>query len=179
MVLHRWCYTVLVLSLAAEALLTIRGFLGLEQNNPVYEVIYERLRRLEEGWHASKVLSREMVDELIKLMNEVMSYRREREALSLSERLMYDIKRFMSSRFQVSVMKLDNTERAVQEVIRKYGSEVRASFYESDRRNLRMALLKDLLRALKGVNSGDVRQVAYNLASYIEGEVLHELQRRH
>lgn len=121
-----------------------------------------------------------MVDELIKLMNEVMSYRREREALSLQERLMYDIKRFMSSRFQVSIMKLDNTERAVQEVIRKYGSEVRASsFYESDRRNLRMALLKDLLRALKGVNSGDVRQVAYNLASYIEGEVLHELQRRH
>ena len=165
---------------AAEALLTIRGFLGLEPTNPVYEVIYERLRRLEEEWRTSRVLSREMINELIKLVNEVTSYRREREALGLPERLMYDIKRFMSSRFQVSVTKLDNTEHAIQEVIRKYSSEVSASsFYESDRRNLRMALLKDLLRALKGVNSGDVRQVAYNLASYIEGEVLHELQRRH
>jgi type I restriction enzyme R subunit len=165
---------------AAEALLTIRGFLGLEPTNPVYEVIYERLRRLEEEWRTSRVLSREMINELIKLVNEVMSYRREREALGLPERLMYDIKRFMSSRFQVSVAKLDNTEHAIQEVIRKYSSEVSASsFYESDRRNLRTALLKDLLKVLKGVNIGDVKQVAYNLASYIEGEVLRELQRRH
>jgi len=165
---------------AAEALLTIRGFLGLEPTNPVYEVIYERLRRLEEEWRTSRVLSREMINELIKLVNEVMSYRREREALGLPERLMYDIKRFMSSRFQVSVTKLDNTEHAIQEVIRKYSSEVSASsFYESDRKNLRTALLKDLLKVLKGVNIGDVKQVAYNLASYIEGEVLRELQRRH
>jgi type I restriction enzyme R subunit len=165
---------------AAEALLTIRGFLGLEPNNPVYEVIYERLKRLEEEWRINRVLSREMINELIKLVNEVMSYRREREALGLPERLMYDIKRFMSSRFQVSVTKLDNTEHAIQEVIRKYSSEVSASsFYESDRRNLRTALLMDLFKVLKGVNTVDVKQVAYNLASYIEGEVLRELQRRH
>jgi len=165
---------------AAEALLTIRGFLGLEPANPVYEVIYERLRRLEEEWRNSRVLSREMINELIKLMNDVVSYRREREALGLSERLMYDIRRYVSSRFQVSVVKLDNTERVIQEVIRKYSSEIRASsFYESDRRNLRTALLKDLLKALKGVNPEDVKRVVYSLASYIESEVLHELQRRH
>jgi hypothetical protein len=165
---------------AAEALLTIRGFLGLEPTNPVYEVIYERLRRLEEEWRTSRILSREMINELIKLVNEVITYRREREALGLPERLMYDIKRFISSRFQVSVVKLDNTEHAIQEVIRKYSSEVSASsFYESDRKNLRTALLKDLLKVLKGVNIGDVKQVAYNLASYIEGEVLRELRRRH
>jgi type I restriction enzyme R subunit len=165
---------------AAEALLTIRGFLGPEPANPIYKVIYERLRRLEEEWRNSRVLSREMINELIKLMNDVMSYRRERETLGLSERLMYDIRRYVSSRFQVSVVKLDNTERAIQEVIRKYSSEIRASsFYESDRRNLRTALLKDLLKALKGVNPEDVKRVVYSLASYIEGEVLHELQRRH
>jgi len=165
---------------AAEALLTIRGFLGLEPTNPVYEVIYERLRRLEEEWRTSRVLSREMINELIKLVNEVTSYRREREALGLPERLMYDIKRFMSSRFQVSVTKLDNTEHAIQEVIRKYSSEVSASsFYESDRKKLRTALLKDLLKVLKGVNLDVKKVVAYNLASYIEGEVLHELRRRH
>ena len=170
----------MVLSLAAEALLTIRGFLGPEPANPIYKVIYERLRRLEEEWRNSRVLSRKMINELIKLMNGVVSYRREREALGLSERLMYDIRRYVSSRFQVSVVKLDNTERAIQEVIRKYGSEIRASsFYESDRRNLRTALLKDLLKALKGVNPEDVKRVVYSLASYIEGEVLHELQRRH
>ena len=165
---------------AAEALLTIRGFLGPEPANPIYKVIYERLRRLEEEWRNSRVLSREMINELIKLMNEIISYRREREALGLSERLMYDIRRYVSSRFQVSVVKLDNTERAIQEVIRKYSSEIRASsFYESDRRNLRTALLKDLLKALKGVNPEDVKRVVYSLASYIEDEVLHELQRRH
>jgi type I restriction enzyme R subunit len=169
------------MDVAAEALLTVRGFLDLEPANPVYEVIYERLKELEEEWRTSRALSRKTIDELTSLIREVISYRKEREALSLVERLKYDIKRFLSSKFQVSDknIKLDNTERIIQEVIESY-KKVRAStFYERDRRKLRTALLQDLFNTLKGVSPEDVKQVAYNLASYIEGEVLHELQGRH
>jgi type I restriction enzyme R subunit len=161
---------------AAEALLTIRGFLGLEPANPVYEVIYERLRRLEEEWRNSRVLSREMINGLIKLMNEIISYRREREKLSLSERLMYDIKRYISNRFQVNDIKLDNTKKVIENMINNYSPSHK---YEKPIKDLRKALLMDLFKALKGVNTVDVKQVVYSLASYIESEVLRELQRRH
>jgi hypothetical protein len=97
------------------------------------------------------------------------------------ERLKYDIKKFISSKFQVSDknIKLDNTERIIQEVIEKYKGIRALMFYERDRKNLRTALLQDLFNTLKGVSSEDVKQAVYNLARYIEGEVLHELQGRH
>jgi type I restriction enzyme R subunit len=169
------------MDVAAEALLTVRGFLDLEPANPVYKVIYERLKELEEEWRTSRALSKKTIDKLISLIREVISYRKEREALSLVERLKYDIKRFISSKFQVSDknIKLDNTERIIQEVIEKYKGVRASTFYERDRKNLRTALLQDLFNTLKGVSLEDVKQVAYNLASYIEGEVLHELQERH
>jgi type I restriction enzyme R subunit len=169
------------MDVAAEALLTVRGFLDLEPANPVYEVIYERLKELEEEWRTSRALSKKTIDELTSLIREVISYRKEREALSLVERLKYDIKRSLSSKFQVSDknIKLDNTERIIQEVIEKYKGVRASTFYERDRKNLRTALLQDLFNTLKGVSPEDVKQVAYNLASYIEGEVLHELQERH
>jgi type I restriction enzyme R subunit len=161
---------------AGGVLLTLRGLLRGNLSNPVYRVIYERLKELEEEWRGSRSMSLAMVDRLEKLLVDLAKYEREREKKSLPERLVYDVKEFISRRYKIHVEKLENTERVIQKIVNKYMTVSVSAFYEQDRKELRVALLKDLFKILS-MKEGDVQQIAYALADYIESEVMYELRR--
>jgi len=159
-----------------DVLLTLKGSLRDKLSNPVYRIIYERLKELEEEWRSSKSVSLTMINRLKELLNELARYERERREKSLLERLVYDVKEFISRQYKIHVEKLVNTEQVLQKIVNRYMSAPVSTFYEQDRKELRLALLKDLFKILsmKGV---EVQQIAHALADYIESEVVYELRR--
>jgi type I restriction enzyme R subunit len=159
-----------------EVLLTLGGLLRDKLSNPVYRVIYERLKELEEEWRSSRSMSLAMVDRLEKLLEDLAKYEREREEKSLPERLVYDVKEFISRQYKIHVEKLENTEQVLQKIVKRYMTVPVSAFYEQDRKELRVALLKDLFMILS-MKEGDVQQIAHELADYIESEVVYELRR--
>jgi uncharacterized protein YfkK (UPF0435 family) len=117
-----------------------------------------------------------MIDKLEKLLEDLAKYEREREEKSLPERLVYDVKEFISRQYKIDVEKLENTEQVIQKIVNKYMTVPVSVFYEQDRKKLRVALLKDLFKILN-INEDDVQQIAHELADYIESEVAYELRR--
>jgi type I restriction enzyme R subunit len=158
-----------------DVLLTLKGLLRDRLSNPVYRVIYERLKELEEEWR-SRSVSLAMIDRLKELLSELARYERERREKSLPERLAYDVKEFISSQYKIHVEKLVNTEQVLQRIINRYVSVPVSTFYEQDRKELRTALLKDLFKILS-MKEVEVQQIAHALADYIESEVVYELRR--
>ena len=161
---------------AGEVLLALKGSLRDKLSNPVYRVIYERLKELEEEWRSSKSVSLAMIDRLKELLNELARYERERREKSLPERLVYDVKEFISRQYKIHVEKLVNTEQVLQRIVNRYVSVPVSTFYEQDRKELRLALLKDLFKILS-MKEVEVQQIAHVLADYIESEVVYELRR--
>jgi len=161
---------------AGEVLLALKGSLRDKLSNPVYRVIYERLKELEEEWRSSRTVSLAMINRLKELLSELARYERERREKSLPERLVYDVKEFISRQYKIHVEKLVNTEQVLQKIVNRYASVPVSTFYEQDRKELRLALLKDLFKILS-MKEGDVQQIAHALADYIESEVVYELRR--
>ncbi len=161
---------------AGEVLLALKGSLRDKLSNPVYRVIYERLKDLEEEWRSSRSVSRAMINRLKELLSELARYERERREKSLPERLVYDVKEFIYRQYKIHVEKLVNTEQVLQKIVNRYVSVPVLTFYEQDRRELRTALLKDLFKILS-MKEGEVQQIAHALADYIESEVVYELRR--
>jgi hypothetical protein len=161
---------------SGDVLRTLRGLLRDKLSNPVYMVIYERLKELEEEWRNSKSLSIAMVDRLEKVLEDWAKYEREREKMSLPERLVYDVKEFISRQYKIPVEKLENTEQVIQKIVNKYMTISVSTFYEQDRKELRLALLKDLFKILS-MKEVHVQQIAYALAEYVESGVIYELRR--
>jgi type I restriction enzyme R subunit len=161
---------------AGEVLLALKGSLRDKLSNPVYRVIYERLKELEGEWRSSRSVSRAMINRLRELLSELARYERERREKSLPERLVYDVKEFISRQYKMHVEKLVNTEQVLQKIVNRYVSVPVSTFYEQDRKELRLALLKDLFKILS-MKEGDVQQIAHALADYIESEVVYELRR--
>jgi type I restriction enzyme R subunit len=161
---------------AGEVLLALKGSLRDKLSNPVYRVIYERLKDLEEEWRSSRTVSRAMINRLKELLSELARYERERREKSLPERLVYDVKEFIYRQYKIHVEKLVNTEQVLQKIVNRYVSVPVSTFYEQDRKELRLALLKDLFKILS-MKEGDVQQIAHALADYIESEVVYELRR--
>jgi type I restriction enzyme R subunit len=159
-----------------DVLLTLKGSLRDKLSNPVYRIIYERLKELEEEWRSSKSVSLAMIDRLKELLNELARYERERREKSLPERLVYDVKEFLSRQYNIHVEKLVNTEQVLQRIVNRYMSVPVSTFYEQDRKELRLALLKDLFKILS-MKEVEVQQIAHALADYIESEVVYELRR--
>jgi hypothetical protein len=161
---------------AGEVLLALKGSLRDKLSNPVYRVIYERLKELEEEWRSSRTVSLAMINRLKELLSELARYERERREKSLPERLVYDVKEFIYRQYKIHVEKLVNTEQVLQKMVNRYVSVPVPTFYEQDRKELRLALLKDLFKILS-MKEGDVQQIARALADYIESEVVYELRR--
>ena len=161
---------------SGDVLRTLRGLLRDKLSNPVYMVIYERLKELEEEWRNSRPLSIAMVNRLEKMLEDWAKYEREREEKSLPERLVYDVKEFIYRQYQIAVEKLENTEQVIQKIVNKYMTTSVSTFYEQDKKELRLALLKDLFKILS-MKGDEVQKIAYALAEYIESEVIYELRR--
>jgi len=142
----------------------------------VYMVIYERLKELEEEWRNSRSLSIAMVNRLEKMLEDLVRYERKREEKSLPERLVYDVKEFIYRQYNIPVEKLENTEQVIQKIVNKYMTISVSTFYEQDKKELRLALLKDLFKILR-MKEDEVQQIANALAEYIESEVIYELRR--
>jgi type I restriction enzyme R subunit len=159
-----------------DVLLTLKGSLRDKLSNPVYRIIYERLKELEEEWRSSKSVSLAMIDRLKELLSELARYERERREKNLPERLVYDVKEFISRQYKIHVEKLVNTEQVLQRIVNRYMSVPVSTFYEQDRKELRLALLKDLFKILS-MKEVEVQQIAHALADYIESEVVYELRR--
>jgi len=139
-------------------------------------VIYERLKELEEEWRNSRSLSIAMVNRLEKMLEDLVRYERKREEKSLPERLVYDVKEFIYRQYNIPVEKLENTEQVIQKIVNKYMTISVSTFYEQDKKELRLALLKDLFKILR-MKEDEVQQIANALAEYIESEVIYELRR--
>jgi type I restriction enzyme R subunit len=161
---------------SGDVLRTLRGLLRDKLSNPVYMVIYERLKELEEEWRNSRPLSIAMVNRLEKMLEDWAKYEREREEKSLPERLVYDVKEFIYRQYQIPVEKLEKTEQVIQKIVNKYMTTSVSTFYEQDKKELRLALLKDLFKILS-MKEDEVQKIAYALAEYIESEVIYELRR--
>ncbi|MFZ8808941.1 MAG: type I restriction endonuclease subunit R [Pyrobaculum sp.] len=161
---------------AGEVLLALKGSLRDKLSNPVYRVIYERLKELEEEWRSSRPVSLAMINRLKELLSELARYERERREKSLPERLVYDVKEFIYRQYKIHVEKLVNTEQVLQKIVNRYVSVPVSTFYEQDRKELRTALLKDLFKILS-MKEDEVQQIAHALADYIESEVVYELRR--
>jgi type I restriction enzyme R subunit len=161
---------------SGDVLRTLRGLLRDKLSNPVYMVIYERLKELEEEWRSSRPLSIAMVNRLEKMLEDWAKYEREREEKSLPERLVYDVKEFIYRQYQIPVEKLEKTEQVIQKIVNKYMTTSVSTFYEQDKKELRLALLKDLFKILS-MKGDEVQKIAYTLAEYIESEVIYELRR--
>jgi type I restriction enzyme R subunit len=159
-----------------DVILRLKHLLRGNRSNLVYRVIYERLKELEEEWRSSRSMSLAMIDRLEKLLDDLAKYEREREEKSLPERLVYDVKEFISRQYKIHVEKLENTEQIIQKIVKRYMTVPVSTFYEQDRKELRVALLKDLFKILS-MKEGDVQQIAHELADYIESEVVYELRR--
>jgi type I restriction enzyme R subunit len=163
--------------IAAEALLSIRGLLDLEPANPVYKYIYERLKNLENEW--AKRLDPQLFSDIKALTNELREYVNRRAQMGLGEKLIYDIKEFLRRRFNVSIPRLEQSEPVIVGIIREYGSAGTpfSGLYEVDKRQIRVALLKDLFK-LK-LSGQEARQITEDLVNYIERVLINELRRQH
>jgi len=161
---------------AAEAILTVKGLLDLEPANPVYKHIYERLKKLEEEW--ARRIDSSLIEGIEKIITDLSDYRNKRTGMKLNERIIYDIKESLHKRFNVDVAKLEFLEPMLNKVIKKYQTLKigKFLFFDEDKKNLKAALLKDLFKiGLK--DTREVERIADELTSYIEREVMRELQK--
>jgi len=162
---------------AAEAILTVKGLLDLEPANPVYKHIYERLKKLEDEW--VKRVDKSLIKEVKELINDLSGYLEKRANMRLSERLIYDVKEFLRRRFNVVVTKLEFLEPVLNNVINKYESRrtVRVMLFDEDKKNVKLALLKDLFKI--GLDVREAKCIVDDLVDYIEKVVIRELQKLH
>jgi type I restriction enzyme R subunit len=160
--------------IAAEALLYIRSLLEEEPANPVYKHVYDRLKSLEEEW--MNRLDKQLIINIKNLVNELREYISRRAQMSLSEKLMYDIKEFLRRRYNVSSYKLEleNLKNILTKVLDKYRSLTLSELYENDKRQIRTALLKDLFKL--GLRR-EARQIVNELTEYIERMIINELHK--
>jgi type I restriction enzyme R subunit len=162
---------------AAEAILTVKGLLDLEPANPVYKHIYERLKKLEDEW--VKRVDKSLIKEVKELINDLSGYLEKRANMRLSERLIYDVKEFLRRRFNVVVTKLEFLEPVLNNVINKYESRktVRVMLFDEDKKNVKLALLKDLFKI--GLDVREAKRIVDDLVDYIEKVVIREIQKLH
>jgi hypothetical protein len=95
--------------------------------------------------------------------------------MDLAQRLIYDIKSYLTSKFSLEAVNLENTGTEIRSLVVKYKNLGKTTFYEEDEKKLRLAILKDLFKTLGGIADGEtVRRVGYELAEYIKREILQQ-----
>ena len=158
--------------LAIDVMLSIRGLIDLEPANPVHKCIYERLKQLEEEW-ASRLDFR-LIDDLKKLGYEFHNYLEKRAQIKPSDKIIYDVQEFLSKKYGITP-KLKNLESTITSIINEYKSIKKplSELYESDRRKIKLALLKDLLEIAR--DKRYVRILVNELVEYIERVILSEV----
>jgi type I restriction enzyme R subunit len=160
---------------SAEALLTLHSFLEREPLNPIYREILERLKKLEEEWSSRREVSEKIINEIIALYEKVSSYKKASASTDLTQRLIYNIKSYLSGKFSLEAVNLENTETEIRSLVKKYKNLGKTTFYEEDERKLRLAILKDLFKTLGEIADGDtVTRVGYELAEYIKREIIQQ-----
>jgi type I restriction enzyme R subunit len=170
-------YSTGVVYASAEALLMLHSFLEREPLNPIYREILERLKKLEEEWSSCREVSETIIDKIIALYERVSSYKKASASMDLAQRLIYDIKSYLASKFSLEAVNLENAETEIRSLVVKYKNLGKTTFYEEDERKLRLAILKDLFKTLGGIADREtIRRVGYELTEYIR-EILQRSQR--
>jgi type I restriction enzyme R subunit len=161
----------------ADILSSIRGIIESEPANPVYKHIYERLKRLEEQW-ASRV-DPQLVNEVKNLWNEMRSYLEKRRSMELEDRILFDIKEYLSKVCGRQVLNLTLLESTIAKIIPKYlsGNQL-PRLLEIDKKNIKVAIKKDLFN-LKLAGTQKAEDIANEVVEYIERALLNELRRYH
>jgi len=163
---------------SAEALLGFHGILEQEPLNPVYKEIHERLKKLEEEWSNRREVSEAMIKEIAELYEKFSRYKKARDSMDFAQRLIYDTKSFLSERFSLKTVNLESTETTIRSLVEKYRNLGKTIFYEEDEKKLRLAILKDLFKLLRGITDNDtIMRVGYELTDYIKGEIIPQSQR--
>ncbi|WP_103287661.1 type I restriction endonuclease subunit R [Candidatus Nitrosocaldus islandicus] len=148
---------------APEAFLSLRSVLELELANPVHRYLYERLKRLEEEWLVSRKL--EVIAELARLSSEVEEYMRKAGELGPYERVLSDVRLAVRQRYGVEV-RLERFSRELSAL--PLGPRL---LHESEEKRLKVGLLEDLFRELKGVNTVEKSRLAEELMEYVRRSV--------
>jgi len=166
-----------VVHIVADVLSSIRGFVLSDIANPVYLYIYERLKKLEEEW-ANKVHP-ELLKDLLEVLSTLKRYRENRERMGPAERIVYDVKEALGRKLNVKVVKLSNFKEALTKVFGRYEKVKHISrIRDSDRRGLKVALLKDLFSIDSRISTREKEQIAEELLDYVERAVIYELRRQ-
>jgi hypothetical protein len=98
--------------------------------------------------------------------------------MDFAQRLIYDTKSFLSERFSLKTVNLENTEATIRSLVEKYRNLGKTIFYEEDEKKLRLAILKDLFKLLSGITDNDtIMRVGYELTEYIKREIIQQSQR--
>ena len=163
--------------LALDVMLSIRGLHDLEPANPMHKYIYERLKQLEEEW--AKRLDLSLIGDLKKLAYEFHNYLEKRAQIKLTDKIIYDIQEFLSKKYSIEAPKLKNLESTITSIIERYKSSEKtlSELYESDRKQIKLTLLRDLLKITRNIRDEirDVKILADELVEYIERAILNEI----
>jgi hypothetical protein len=160
---------------SAEAILGFHSILEQEPLNPVYKEIHERLKKLEEEWSNRREVSETWIKEIADLYEKFSRYKKARDSMDLAQRLIYDTKSYLSERFSLKIVNLENTETTICSLVEKYRYLGKTIFYEEDEKKLRLAILKDLFKLLSGITDNDtIKSVRNELANHIRDEIIQQ-----
>jgi type I restriction enzyme R subunit len=159
-----------------DVLLSFHSILEQEPlKNPVYKEIRERLKKLEEEWSNRREVSETWIKELADLYEKFSRYKKARDSMDLAQRLIYDTKSYLSERFSLKIVNLENTETTIRSLVEKYRYLGKTIFYEEDEKKLRLAILKDLFKLLSGITDNDtIKSVRNELANHIRDEIIQQ-----
>jgi len=148
--------------IASDLFLGLRSLMELEPANPLYKHIHERLKELEDEWIARGDVS--ALKELLDRARYIVRYREESKKLSKEERIINDVKQAIAQKYNVEV-DLKHFKEALTRVAREHGG---GEFFESQEKELRIALLKDLAKQVRGVDAKERAKFVDDVIAYVK-----------
>jgi len=131
----------------------------LDPANPVHKHLYERVKQLEYEWLTRADFE---IQKVLDLAKELLDYSNKIRNLSKAESIREEVKWAVKQRFKVDV-ELTNFENSLKDVIKNYKGEV----YETQLRELKRGLLRDLAKHLKNVDIKEKEKFVEEIIEYI------------
>jgi len=148
--------------IASEVFLGLRSLIELEPANPLYKHIYERLKELEDEWIERGNVS--ALKELLDRARHIVRYREESKKLSKEEKIINDVKQAIIQKFNAEV----DLKHFKDALIRVAKEHRRGEFFETQEKELKSALLKDLAKQVKGVDVKERAKFVDDVITYVK-----------
>jgi len=145
---------------------SLKSLLDVDLKNPLYKAIYEKIERARENWVSRNIDTISFAKIVLEAGNEKLSYDKQIEGKSITERIIDTINRLSKEKLgNEKPLQLDELRKLIPKVLNA------PKITESHKKDIKLALMKDLFKELKGADLHKKEEFAEEVSKYIMEEL--------